>query len=129
MTPSDSEKLEKYYKKRSNQIKGHPEREDKLLIRVQQKFDAKDHFDSGLEEIKKRVWEPKTKKCEIPLEDLLDEDFNVIESGRTKIIEFGSKEEFDEWRANDIKNVKDKLKYIAGEQNELEEVYRRVFDG
>lgn len=122
------EKLEKHYNKRANLIKGYPEREEKLLIRVQQKYDAKDHFDSGLAEIQNRVWEPKTKSIAIPLEDLLDEDFKIIESGRLKTVSFNSEKEFDDWKANDIKNVQAKLKHIGEEQLELEELHRRVFN-
>lgn len=128
MKLTTKEKLERHYNKMTNRIKGYPEREEKLLIRVQQKYDAKDHFDSGLAEIQSRVWDEGSKSCAIPLENLLDEDFNVIEANRVLIKYFESEAEFDVWKANDIKNVKDKLKHIGEEQLELEELHRRVFE-
>lgn len=109
-------KLKLHYEKHASQIKGHPDREEKLKLRDKQKKDAKKHFDDGLKGIKARKWDPKTKSIGIPLED-----------GSTKTLEFSDKAEFEAHKQADIDAVTNKLGHIKKDQKDLDEISKRVF--
>lgn len=64
-------------------------------------------YTNGLEDIKKRKWNPKTKTIEIPLE-----------GGEKKLITFKNAEEFNRWLENDIDNVS---KHIEHDENEVKD--------
>lgn len=112
-----SAKMKLHYDKTASRIKGNVEQEDRLLIRVQQKYDAKTHFEGGLSGIKSRTWNSETMAIIIPLE-----------GGRERTLTFNDEAEFDAHRKNDIESVENKLLRISEEQLDLEEIYRRVFN-
>lgn len=102
---TDEEWLERSYCKRVKNIIHHEDREEKLERQIKDLEKHIGDYENGLEDIKKRKWNPETKSIEIVLKD-----------GSTKLVEFNrneedskNEEEFNEWKQTDIDSVQNKI--------------------
>lgn len=99
-----NEKERRSYETRADRL--HPK---KIKDGISQKTRAVKHFENGLEDMKKRKWDPETKSIEIKLE-----------GGKTRTLTFKNEEEFNKHKQADIDAVKSKIEYEENKKKDYE---------